>query len=119
MNNSFFRGTLFEGFVASEVVKHQTNIGQRREIYYFRSQQGLEIDFIIPLGAGNLLLAEVKSTSTPMPRMAKPLAQLATVIDRYQTHLVLVVNDSNDDVTGSIITPEVKVADLAGLLDMI
>ncbi len=46
-----FRGVLFEGFIAGEIVKAQTNAGRRRELYYFRDEQGLEVDFLVP-GAG-------------------------------------------------------------------
>ncbi len=41
LEKSPFLGALFEGFVASEVVKAQVNAGRRRELYWFRDQQGL------------------------------------------------------------------------------
>ena len=41
-------GEIFEGFIASEILKAQLNAGRRREIYYFRDQQGLEVDFVLP-----------------------------------------------------------------------
>jgi predicted AAA+ superfamily ATPase len=43
-----FFGPLFEGFVASEIVKQQLNAGERRALYYFRDHQGLEVDFVVP-----------------------------------------------------------------------
>src|SRR5207237_3519200 len=39
-----FRGALFEGFIAAEIVKAQVNAGRSRELYYFRDEQGLEVD---------------------------------------------------------------------------
>ena len=41
LERSPFLGPLFEGFVASEILKNQVNRGARKELYYFRDQQGL------------------------------------------------------------------------------
>ena len=59
-----FLGPLFEGFVASETVKHQIGSGRRPEIYFYRDRQGLEVDFIVPAGAGRMLLVEAKAGRT-------------------------------------------------------
>ena len=53
------------------------NAGRRRELYYFRDQQGLEVDFIVPWESGGLRLIEAKSTATPTPDMAAPMLKLA------------------------------------------
>ena len=58
-----FLGALFEGFVGAEIVKAQANAGRRREIYDFRDQQGLEVDFVVPTRTGGVRLIEVKATS--------------------------------------------------------
>ena len=42
LTKSPFAGSLFEGFIASEIVKTQVNAGGRRELYHFRDEQGLE-----------------------------------------------------------------------------
>ena len=47
LEKSPFLGALFEGFIAGEIVKAQFNAGRRRELYYFRDQQGLEVDFLV------------------------------------------------------------------------
>ncbi|MCI0354055.1 MAG: DUF4143 domain-containing protein, partial [Acidobacteria bacterium] len=72
-----FVGTLFEGFIASEIIKRQVNAGARREIYYFRDAQGLEVDFLVPGRAGSLRLVECKATRTVTPAMAAPMRRLA------------------------------------------
>lgn len=118
MRKSPFYGILFEGFVAGEIVKHQVNAGKRKELYYFRDQQGLEVDFVIPQGAGALLLAEAKATKTPKPSMAQPLGRLARAIDRYQTRSALVHSGSKTAV-GNVIAPGVSAVALASLLEMI
>lgn len=72
-----FRGALFEGLVASEIVKRQIHAGGRREIFHFRDEQGLEVDFVVPGRAGRVTLVECKSGRTVVPGMAAPLRKLA------------------------------------------
>src|SRR5436190_16949533 len=48
LERSPFLGAIFEGFVASEILKSQINVGRRKELYYFRDEQGLEVDFVLP-----------------------------------------------------------------------
>jgi len=72
-----FLGALFEGFIASEIVKSQANAGGRREIYHFRDEQGLEVDFIVPGRSGSISLVECKAGRTVAPAMAAPMKRLA------------------------------------------
>ena len=72
-----FRGPLFEGFVASEIVKAEVHSGRRRELYYFRDRQGLEVDFVVPTKGGGAQLVEAKASSTVTPDMAEPMLRLA------------------------------------------
>lgn len=72
-----FRGALFEGLVASEIVKRQVHAGARREIYHFRDEQGLEVDFVVPGRGGRVTLVECKAGRTVTPAMAVPLQRLA------------------------------------------
>lgn len=75
-----FRGALFEGFIAAEIVKAQVNAGGRRELYHFRDEQGLEVDFLVPGRAGAVTLVECKAGSTLTPLMAVPMQRLATAL---------------------------------------
>ena len=68
--------------MASELAKNQVNAGRRRELYHFRDQQGLEVDFVLPTPTGSLRLIEVKWTKTVTPAMARPLERLAATIPR-------------------------------------
>lgn len=72
-----FLGVLFEGFLAAEIVKAQINAGRRRELYYFRDQQGLEVDFVVPARGGGVRLVEAKASATVIPGMAAPMQRLA------------------------------------------
>src|SRR5246127_4100770 len=76
LERSPFLGALFEGFVAAEVVKSQADRGMRKELYYFRDQQGLEVDFLVPRPNAKLWLVEAKSSKTVRPSMASPLTSL-------------------------------------------
>lgn len=84
LRRSTFLEQIFEGFVASEVVKQQENSGKRREIYYFRDQQGLEVDFVIPSAGEKLLLMEAKAVRSVKPAMGVSLVRLARAIPRYK-----------------------------------
>jgi len=77
LEKSPFLGALFEGFIAAEIVKGQLNAGRRRELYYFRDQQGLEVDFVVPGKGGGLRLVEAKAARTVTPRDAAPMQRLA------------------------------------------
>lgn len=71
-----FLGALFEGFVAAEIVKAQVNEGRRRELYHFRDEQGLEVDFVVPGKDRRLSLVECKAGRTVSPAMATSLQRL-------------------------------------------
>ena len=119
LRKSSFHGALFEGFVAAEIVKHQVNNGKRKELYYFRDQQGLAVDFVIPQGADALLLVEAKATQTPHPSMTRPMSRLAGAIGGYRTQSVLVHDGSTKITPGNAITARVKATPLTGLLEWI
>jgi hypothetical protein len=79
-----FAGAVFEGFIASEIVKAQVNAGRRREIYHFRDEQGLEVDFVMPGRGGGLTLVECKHSRTVTPAMAAPMRRLADSVRRQR-----------------------------------
>ena len=80
LRSSPFAGPVFEGFVATEIVKAQINRGEAPELYYFRDEQGLEVDFVIPGSSGSLHLVECKASATATPDMARPAARLAEAL---------------------------------------
>lgn len=80
LTKSPFAGTLFEGLIASELVKAQVHTGRRRELYHFRDEQGLEVDFVVPGPRGALTLVECKAGRTVTPAMAAPMQRLSHAI---------------------------------------
>jgi len=90
LDRSPFLGSIFEGFVAAEILKSQINRGHRKELYYFRDQQGLEIDFLIPRPNACFWLVEAKASKTVQPSMAAPMLSLANVAkERAERRLVV------------------------------
>lgn len=108
LRSSPFLGPLFEGLVASEILKNRLNHGLDRGLYYFRDQQGLEVDFVIDTGNRCLILMEAKATKTPMPDMARPLTRLATAIRKYQTTLFMVHEASHKMQGLEVLCPGIK-----------
>jgi predicted AAA+ superfamily ATPase len=90
LQRSPFLGQLFEGFVAAEILKSQANRGARKELYYFRDQQGLEIDFLIPQPNAGLWLVECQAGKTVRPAMAAPLFSLRRVLGKRSKRLIIV-----------------------------
>jgi predicted AAA+ superfamily ATPase len=82
LERSPFLGTLFEGFIAAEIAKSQVNGGRRRELYYFRDEQGLEVDFLMPGPGASVALVECKAGRTVTPAMAAPMQRLADALKR-------------------------------------
>lgn len=113
-----FLGPVFEGFVASEIIKHQVNAGRRRELYYFRDQQGLEVDFLWPMGNRRLRLIEAKASRTVTPEAAAPLERLGAAIPKtYVIDKRVVYRRSiGGDPSLSALAPGVRAVGLEGLL---
>lgn len=107
LSRSPFFGPLFEGFVASEIVKSQVNSGRRREIYHFRDQQGLEVDFVVPGGDRRLTLIEAKASRAISPQTAEPLLRLARASERYRTKCIVVHRRTATDTAVSALRPGV------------
>jgi predicted AAA+ superfamily ATPase len=90
LERSPFLGALFEGFVASEILKSQINRGQRKELYCFRDQQGLEVDFLVPQPNAKFWMVEAKAGRTVQSTMANPMLALKKAAgDRVSRALVV------------------------------
>jgi predicted AAA+ superfamily ATPase len=113
-----FAGAIFEGFVASEIVKTQLNRGRSRQLYFFRDEQGLEVDFVAPAGPARLLLLEAKATQTLRPEMAGPMERLARSITRYKTRSALIGLPSHD-IALSALRPGIRVARIEDIPSLI
>jgi hypothetical protein len=119
LSRSPFLGALFEGLVASEIVKRQLNGGRRRELYYFRDQQGLEVDFVVPIRGRQLLLLEAKASRTVRPEMAGNLARLSLAVRRRKPEGVLVYRGTRAGSETTALRPGVRALPLTEALELI
>lgn len=55
---------MFETLVLGQMIRKYANSGRRENIYFYRDHQGLEIDFVIPVG-DKLRLFECKYQEDP------------------------------------------------------
>jgi len=92
LERSPFLGPIFEGFIAAEILKSQVNRGRRRELYFFRDQQGLEVDFLFPDVRGKTWMVECKASRTVVPSMANQLASLRQAMGQSAPRRVSVVH---------------------------
>lgn len=115
LRRSPFFGAIFEGFVASEILKHQVNAGKRKELYHFRDRQGLEVDFLVP-SEGGLWMIECKASSTVYPAMARSLVSLSHSIGSKATRAVVVHRSSESEHSTRAIMPGAEAMDVSALL---
>ncbi len=114
-----FFGPIFEGFVAAEVSKAQSAAGLSPELFYFRDEQGLEVDFLVSPSANRLVLAECKATSTPTPSMGHSMRRLADALSHespsVEMHLVHIPSPSSPLV--ATLAPGIRRSSVADFLD--
>jgi len=113
LERSPFLGPLFEGYVAAEILKSQINRGRRKELYHFRDQQGLEVDFLFPDGHGKLWMVECKASKTVLPAMAKSLISLRRSMgERAPVRATVVHRASSGDPLTRVLAPGVEALDV-------
>ena len=131
LERSPFLGAIWEGFVAAEIAKAQQHRGRARELYWFRDQQGLEVDFLVPRGQWRAALVEAKASRTALPEMARPIQRLRSAFqDReardFVVHRPTGVPGSatrlprtptrDRDAGGVPVAPHVRALDVGGLI---
>jgi len=118
LDRSPFLGALFEGWVAAEILKSQVNRGRRKELYYFRDQQGLEVDFLFPNGRGGLWMVESKASRTVHPAMAGPMATLRrNITSQTRVRLTVVHRTSTSAPESRALAPAVEALDIRRFVD--
>jgi uncharacterized protein len=114
LERSPFIGPVFETLVAQEIAKQQVHRGRPRELYYFRDEQGLEVDFVVPAGA-RLRLVEAKWSKTIVPRDARSIGTLARAVrDREPRGYVVYRGGA----PGHALAPGVKAVSLSEYLSL-
>lgn len=117
LERSPFLGAIFEGFVAAEIVKAQANAGRPRALHHLRDAEGLEVDFVVPTGAGKLALVEAKASRTLAPSDAGPMLRLSRAIERYEVTRYVVHRRAPGDPTTRALAPGVHAVTVPELLE--
>jgi hypothetical protein len=84
--NGPMRGSLFENYIVSEILKREKHSDSKAELYFMRTNHGVEIDLIIDRKSFQELI-EIKCTETFKPLIARGIETLMT--NENQTGLVL------------------------------
>jgi hypothetical protein len=83
-------GSLFENFVASEIVKQASWLEQRVELHHFRTAGGREVDIVAEADDGSVVGIEVKLGATPNGSDFSGLAYLRDRLgDRFKAGVVV------------------------------
>jgi uncharacterized protein len=70
-----YLGNLFETMIVIDFLKRFLHFGDKPNMYYLRTRDGLEIDLVIEI-AGYLYLYEIKSSMTILPKHAVSLKRM-------------------------------------------
>lgn len=108
LERSPFLGPIFEGFVAAEILKSQVNRGERKELYYFRDQQALEVDFLVPRPNAQFWAVEVKASKTVQSSMAGPLVSLSRAAGSRASRRLVVYRKARMQTATMAIAPGVE-----------
>lgn len=87
LTNSHFRGALFENYIIMELLKGKLNTGSTAGFYYWRENNGLEIDLLIDTGK-KLIPIEIKSSSTFNESYVKNIIQWNKLTGNSGGHLL-------------------------------
>lgn len=74
-------GAIFETAVLSEIVKTLASRGVEPQVYFWRTSNGTEVDFLVDAGA-KLVPIEVKVSATPRPPMAAGITAFHAALDK-------------------------------------
>ena len=64
LRTHYLYGSLFENFVINEVIKMQEHAGKKPSVYYWRDNNGVEIDCIVEDAKGHMYAIEIKGGAT-------------------------------------------------------
>ena len=94
----------------------RVNRGERKELYFFRDQQGLEVDFLIPRPNAGLWPVEAKASKTVRPAMAAPLLSLQRALGKRAKRLIVVHRKSEASFPTAALAPGVEALDVGQLV---
>ena len=90
-----------------------------RKLYYFRDQQGLEVDFLFPSRHGELWMVECNAAKTVQPTMAGPLLSLQRPRSRPGGRLLVVHRSSAGAPATQGLAPGVQAVEVRALMNLL
>jgi uncharacterized protein len=108
------RGAIFESWALAEVFKRRLHANERRGMYFYRDQSGLEVDLVLET-AGRADLIEFKSGRTIAPDMTRSLRRLVEILgpDRVRSAALVYGGETSQQRHGMRILPWRSLPDLA------
>ena len=107
-------GGLFENMVITDILKTMYNQGHNHGLYYFRNQNGLEVDLIICQGR-DLIPIEIKSGASFDPSFSKNLKLFSRLSDTIKNGYVVYGGDKQVKIEG---TEFVNFKDLSSVFNL-
>ena len=104
--NGPFAGALFENYCIQEVVKYFYNSGKIPNIFFSRTNNGVEVDLIIETSFMNVSLIEIKVSKTIKISMADNIKKFSSIFDKLniKNSFILSLSDKNMNLTEKIKT---------------
>ncbi|MCF0217162.1 MAG: ATP-binding protein [Fibrobacteraceae bacterium] len=79
-------GNLFENLVVLEALKARYNTGRKSDLYFLRTESGIEIDLIDTRG-GTAIPYEIKASDTILPEFFKNFAKAEKFVPNFESKL--------------------------------
>ena len=92
------RGTLFENWVMTELLKAQTNRGIKTSLHFLRDKEGHEIDALIETGPNSFQAVEIKSGETIASDFFSGLDYWRTTLPRHSLTPWLIYGGTDNQV---------------------
>jgi uncharacterized protein len=106
LNNSVFRGPLFENLIIGDLLKQYYNQGRRPALYFWRDANGrVEVDCIIEVGSG-IVPVEVKASETIVTHFfdgLKRFNEISGVADEHN-HIIYAGSENQTRKNGHIVS---------------
>ena len=93
--NGPMSGAIFETAVISEIIKKKYAVGIKPELYFWRSQSGIEIDLIVPEN-GKVVPYEIKLARNIKPRFYKNIKYWLKLSNQAKQNGYLITNCSEN-----------------------
>ncbi|MBN1944526.1 MAG: ATP-binding protein [Bradymonadales bacterium] len=109
------RGSIFETWVAGQIIRAQLNRGQRPNLFHYRDRKGDEVDLVLDTGR-HLTAIETKSGATIAPDFFGGLKRFASAISTHAeppqvTTLLIYGGDERQQRTDGLVLPWSEVAE--------